>query len=144
MDLRGPWKWDDDSVDEVRCSHVVEHLTGPERIHFVNELYRVLKPGASAEIETPHWASARAYGDLTHQWPPVSEFWFFYLSREWRDEHAQHANDDYACDFQVSWGTTLHPHVKTRNQEFQQFATTFYREASQDMVATLTKPEASE
>lgn len=138
-DLRGQWKWDDDSVDEVYSSHFVEHLTAPERIHFANELYRVLKPGGTAEIVTPHWASGRAYGDLTHQWPPVSEFWFFYLSRSWREANAPHTSDLYSCDFVVEWGTSLHPQIALRNQEFQQFASAFYREACQDLVSTWRK-----
>ena len=141
-DLREPWKWDDASVDEVWCSHFVEHLKAPERIHFVNELYRVLKPRCSAEIIVPHWASARAYGDLTHEWPPVSEFWFLYLSREWREKNAPHTCDLYRCDFQANWGSSLHPDIAVRNQEHQQFAKTFYKEAAQDLVATLTKLEA--
>jgi len=141
-DLRGTWKWEDDSVDEAHCSHFVEHLTGPERIHFVNELYRVLKPGAKATLIVPHWASCRAYGDLTHQWPPVSEFWFYYLLRSWREVNAPH-NDEYTCDFDATWGYSLHPAVTVRNQEFQGFAAQFYKEACQDIVATLAKRPAT-
>ena len=33
--------FEDSSVDEFHCSHFLEHLTGPERIHFFNELWRV-------------------------------------------------------------------------------------------------------
>src|ERR1700751_2644070 len=62
-DLTKGWPWKNNSVDEVYCSHFIEHLEVPERIHFVNELYRVLKPGATALIITPHWCSHRAYGD---------------------------------------------------------------------------------
>lgn len=61
--------YQDDSVDEVRSSHFVEHLTGAERIHFFNELYRVMKNGATAQIVTPNWSHSCAYGDPTHQWP---------------------------------------------------------------------------
>lgn len=141
-DLRGPWKWDDDSVSEVYCNHFLEHLTARDRIHFANELYRVLKPGGTAEVIVPHWGSGRAYGDLTHQWPPVSEFWFLYLGRKWRESEAPHTVDDYSCDFVVTWGKRLHPDIVVRNQEFQQFAATFYLEAAQDLVSTWEKPEA--
>src|SRR5262245_23385575 len=48
VDLRKRWPWKDNSVDEAVSSHFLEHLTGPERAHFANELYRVLKPGAKA------------------------------------------------------------------------------------------------
>lgn len=132
------WPWEDNSVDEACSSHFVEHLTANERIHFVNELYRVLKPKGQCQIIVPHWASCRAYGDLTHQWPPVSEFWFYYLSKEWRAANAPH-NDGYTCDFDATWGYSFHPMLMVRNQEFQQFAMQFYKEACQDIICTLTK-----
>lgn len=141
-DLREPWKWDDNSIDEVYSAHFVEHLTAPERIHFANELYRVLKPGATAEIITPHWSSLRAFGDLTHQWPPVSEHWFFHLRKSWREEHAPHSCKLYTCDFDVNFGVRLASDVVVRNQEYQQFAARFYTNACDDLVATWIKREA--
>jgi hypothetical protein len=132
------WPWNDESVDEAHCSHMVEHLTGPERIHFANELCRVLKKGAKATIVTPHWASCRAYGDLTHQWPPVSEFWFLYLNAAWRKTNAPH-NDGYTCDFDHGIGYGLNPQLTVRNQEYQQYALAWFKEAAMDTVATLVK-----
>ena len=132
------WPFDDNSVDEARANHFVEHLTAPERIHFVNELWRCLKVGAKCQIVTPHWASTRAYGDLTHQWPPVSEFWFYYLNREWRKANAPH-NTDYTCNFEAAWGYGVHPQLTVRNAEYQSFALSFYKEAAQDLMATVTK-----
>ena len=87
------WPFEDGSVDEVHASHFVEHLLPAERIHFVNELQRVLKDpvyengriiNGFATMIVPHWASQRAYGDLTHTWPPVSEFLFQYLDNDGR------------------------------------------------------------
>lgn len=132
------WPWKDGTVDEVNASHVVEHFTPKQRIHFVNELHRVLKPGAKATIVVPHWASCRAYGDLTHQWPPVSEFWFYYLSKEWREQNAPH-NDEYTCHFAATWGYSVNPAHLNRNMEYQQFALSNYKEAAQDLAATLIK-----
>jgi len=138
VDLRKRWPWKDSSVDEIHCSHFVEHLDAAERIHFVNEMYRVMKPTAKATVVAPHWASTRAYGDLTHRWPPVAEFWFYYLNREWRTSNAPH-NDEYTCDFEVTWGYALHPALVSRNQEFQTNALQWYKEAAQDIVATFVK-----
>lgn len=138
VDLTKKWPFKDDSVDEAHASHFIEHLTSEERIHFVNELYRVLKPGAKAQIIAPHWASCRAYGDLTHKWPPVSEFWFYYLSKDWRAQNAPH-NDGYECDFDVTWGYSLHPSLTSRVSERQQEAIQFYKEAAQDVIATFVK-----
>ena len=59
----GRWPWDDNSVDEIHASHFLEHLTNldgkNERVHFFNEAYRVLKPGASMSLIFPHWACNR-------------------------------------------------------------------------------------
>lgn len=109
-----PWPWEDNSVEDVYCSHVVEHLEAQERIHFVNELYRVLKSGKKAWIQTPHWASARAFGDLTHKWPPVSEFWPWYLNKRWREQYAPH-DDFYTCDFEFSTQNLVDPKFKHRD-----------------------------
>jgi len=132
------WPWADGSVDEANCEHVVEHLVPAERIHFVNELYRVLKKGGRCLVVTPHWASNRAYGDLTHQWPPVSEMWFAYLSAAWRETNAPH-NDGYSCDFEAVYGYGINPALTVRSQEFQQHALGWFKEAAMDLVATLTK-----
>lgn len=145
-----PWPWDDNSVDEARASHFVEHLDAAERIHFANELWRVLKPGAQALIVVPHWASCRAYGDLSHKWPPVSEFWFFYLNRTWREANAPHLDArllresaynerGYTCDFDFGAGYTFNPNLSVRSDEYKQFALENYKEAAQDIIATLTK-----
>ncbi len=137
-DLTKKWPWKTGSVDEVHCSHTVEHFTAKERIHFVNELYRVLKPNAKATIVVPHWASQRAYGDLTHQWPPVSEFWFYYLDKTWRATNAPH-NDGYTCDFNVTWGYGMREDLLSRNQEYQNHAMANFKEVLTDTIATFTK-----
>jgi SAM-dependent methyltransferase len=144
MDVREKWPYDDNSVDEVHSSHFIEHLTGAERVKFYNEMYRVMKPGAKATIVTPHWASNRAYGDPTHQWPPVSEMSFYYLSKGWRETQAPHTDsqwnpDGYSCNFEATWGYGLHPSLLVRNQEYQQFAVANYKESCQDTHTTLTK-----
>lgn len=131
------WPWDHNSVDEVHCSHMLEHLTKPERVHFANELHRVLKPGGKATIITPHAFSVRAYGDLTHEWPVVS-FWYLYLNAAWRKENAPH-NDGYTCDFDHGYGFGLHPTVQARNQEYQNYAVVHLLEGAQDLYVTLTK-----
>lgn len=142
----GSWPFSDNSVDEAHASHFLEHLTSLQRVNFFNELYRVLKPKAQCTIITPHWASSRAYGDPTHQWPPVCEFGYFYLSKKWRAENAPHADAEhspagYSCDFDATWGYSLHPSLGVRNEEWQHFAINFYKEAAQDLIATVTKRE---
>lgn len=137
LDLRQPWPWADGSIEEAYSSHFIEHLTGPERIHFFNELYRVLKPKAQCQVIVPHWASGRAYGDLTHQWPPVVEMFWYYLNKDWRALNAPHV--PLVCDFDAAWGHSLAQQWVSRNQEAQAFAINHYREVAQDMICTVTK-----
>lgn len=139
-----PLPFEDGSVEEVHASHFVEHLTAAERCYLMNDLFRVMKPGAKMQMIVPHWGSNRAYGDPTHQWPPIGEMWFYYLKREWRMSQAPHTDksnwpEGYDCDFEATWGYTMHPAFNTRNAEFQQFAMNYYREGAQDIVATLTR-----
>lgn len=141
---REPLPFGDATVEEVHASHFLEHLTSTERCQLLNELHRVMKPGAKATIIVPHWGSNRAYGDPTHQWPPVSEMFFYYLSREWRSGNAPHTDKKnwplgFDCDFEATWGYSMHPSLNVRNVEFQQFALQNYKEAAQDMQATLTR-----
>lgn len=141
-----PWPFEDASVEEVHCSHVIEHIPARERIKFVNELYRILTPGGKATLIAPHWASNRAYGDMTHHWPPVSEMWFYYLRKGWRLDEGNAPHDDithnpegYACDFDATWGYGMHQALVVRNQEYQQYALQWFKEAVTDIIATLTK-----
>jgi hypothetical protein len=143
MELTGRWPWDDSTVDEARMSHVLEHFTGPQRVHIFNELYRVLKPGAAAMIITPYWASNRAYGDFTHLWPPVSEALYSYLSKSWRglnapDNDIKWNPDGYNCDFESDVRYTLHPEIASRDEKSRDTAITFYKEACQDLVVRVT------
>lgn len=151
-----PWPFANQTVEEAYSSHCLEHLNARGRCHFANELYRVMKPGAKATIIVPHWGSCRAYGDPTHQWPPVSEMWPLYLNKLWRigdpdakpnptPANAPHTDRQYLtwgydCDFDVMTAPAgLHPACNGRSQEWLQFAVAFYKEAITDMHILLTR-----
>lgn len=137
----------DNSVAEAHCSHFLEHLehnqTRPERVRFMNELWRVLIPGGQAKIITPHWASHRAYGDFTHADKPVSEMFYPYLDKTWRSTNAPdndiaHNPDGYLCDFTSEISHQLHPELQGKTAEEKNFAVTWYKEAVLDLHASLT------
>ena len=69
VDLSQPWPWPDNSVDEVLAYSVFEHL--PDKIHTMNELWRVLKPGGIARLQLPH----AALGDGGHCDPTHCSYW---------------------------------------------------------------------
>ena len=155
------WPWPNNSVAEVYSSHFLEHLTQRERVHFANELYRVLVPGryvdgalveGFARISTPHWCSERAYGDPTHKWPPVTGWLYFYWNRDWRmgnpanpafqNPQAPHTDiennrDGYSCDFDWNLQGVFRPELTTRSEEYRRFASENYKEAFTDLVAIL-------
>ncbi len=54
----------DNSVDEIYCAHVLEHIADLESV--MKEFHRVLKTGASLIIRVPHCFSPSAFGDPTH------------------------------------------------------------------------------
>lgn len=96
VDLSGPWPWGDSSVEEVLALDVCEHIGNGYRlahdknmyafllpvngrIHFMNELHRVLVPGGRATIETPNAAKGVGFTqDPTHVSPYcLSTFKYF-------------------------------------------------------------------
>lgn len=50
-DLRTVWPWDDSSIAAITAHDIIEHL--PDRIHTMNEMWRVLQPGGQADILVP-------------------------------------------------------------------------------------------
>ena len=152
-DLRvTPWPFETSSVTSVNCSHVLEHLTNLndkwERVHFFNELHRVLVPveynsagipvAGFARITIPHWASNRYYGDPTHK-EPFGEMGICYLDPAWRKQNAPHTDKDhtpggYDCHFACTYDYTLHQGLAGRNTEYVQMAVTFWKEAIQDVI----------
>lgn len=135
-----PWPWKDASVDEVHCSHFLEHLTGPERIPFMAELWRILKPNAKAVIVTPDYRSVRAVQDPTHAWPPLGPQSYLYWNRKWRQDNGIHYIENgkpidfdfgYAESYDAAWGQ--------RHEAARVFASTHYLNAVQDIIVTMTK-----
>ena len=65
-DLSKPWPWADSSVEAVKAFDVIEHIE--DKIHFMNELWRVCRSGAVVEIEVPNAChGAGGFQDPTHK-----------------------------------------------------------------------------
>lgn len=136
-----PWPWKDNTVDALWCSHFVEHIPANIRWRFFEECYRIMKADAIMRVFVPSWKSERAYGDMTHEWPPVTPFFFYYLSRNWREANKL-TYGPYAlnCNLESQCGPTgLNPAFGDKNHETQVFACNHYLEAYPDMWITLTK-----
>jgi SAM-dependent methyltransferase len=63
-DLSESWPWEDSSVDHIRAFDIIEHL--PDKIHTMNEAWRVLKHGGTFEIAVPTTDGPGAWQDPTH------------------------------------------------------------------------------
>lgn len=99
-----PWPWADGSVDELHASHFLEHVPAREveerdmasrsaapapigkdfLCAFMDEAYRVLKPGGMFTVIVPNARSNGAFQDPTHRRFFVAES-FGYFSKQWRD-----------------------------------------------------------
>ena len=60
-----PYPFEDNSVDEVICSHILEHLQDINKT--MEEIYRICKPNASVIVRAPYYKSHYAFGDSTHR-----------------------------------------------------------------------------
>merc|ERR1712166_220146 len=63
-----PWPWQNNSVDSVMATHVLEHLGSSvdEYLRFWQELYRVSSHNATIGVSVPHHRHDNWFGDPTH------------------------------------------------------------------------------
>jgi predicted SAM-dependent methyltransferase len=74
---RGGLPFRDDSFDQVRAVHVIEHVA--DVIRTMEEFHRVTRPGGTIFIVTPHYTDSNSFCDPTHRWHLNSySFVFFY------------------------------------------------------------------
>lgn len=83
-----PWPWANDSVTEVRMSHVLEHLgqSPPVFVGVMKELYRVCRHGARIHVQVPHPRHDFYLNDPTHVrpiLPATLELFSLRRNREW-------------------------------------------------------------
>jgi predicted SAM-dependent methyltransferase len=103
---------DTNSIDEVHCVHVLEHVTRDKYQSMIAEMHRVLKPGGALYVETPDFRgtvdrlqTAFANNDLEaiHIWTTsvygkseregMSHYWGFYEGLLRRDFRYQGFNE---------------------------------------------------
>jgi hypothetical protein len=153
--LKFPWKqFADNSVDEIECSHFVEHIPHGDGyndpfLQFFDEIHRILKPAefdpnnpniptkGFANITCPYYSSMRAWQDPTHQ-RAISEASFLYLNKQWRIDNKL---DHYTvkCDFDFSYGYVMSPEWQNRSQEAVTFAMQHYINVVNDIQILLVK-----
>jgi len=135
-----PFPWADNSVDEIHCSHFIEHLPAREveqrdivegksgldlvgrdfLLTFFDECWRILKPDSIMTVVVPNARSDRGFQDPTHRRFIVPTT-FAYLNADWRQlQRLEHY--PVRCNF-VDKGvvpivmqelTLLHPEAQSR------------------------------
>lgn len=129
--MQFPWPWADNSVEEIHCSHFIEHIPMGDVTYadgvtvknyffaFFDEVYRILKKDGVATIIWPYLKSTRAFQDPTHtRFIPAEAFG--YLNKGWRVTNGlDHypVNCDFSCVTSFSHAAELaarHDEVRAR------------------------------
>ena len=140
-----PWPFEDESVDEIWCSHYVEHI--PHEIHnedgrdgliqFMDEVYRILKPEGIIKIEAPYYKHERAYGDPTHT-RYMGDLSFAYFNKYWRDTNKlSHYGINCDCDIKMSY--LIDNDLTLKSNEIRAEAIKKEWNAVQDIMVEMTK-----
>jgi hypothetical protein len=95
-----------------------------------------MKKDATALIITPNWSHSCAYGDPTHQWPPMSQWYPLYLHKDWRASNAPHTA--YTCHFDHVIAGSWDGSLETHSLEVRQFRMHNYINGWRDLIITLT------
>lgn len=135
-----PYPFADNSVDEIRSSHFLEHIDGPTRMKMMDELWRIMKGGAKAIHVFPYYKSQRYYQDPTHAWPPIVENSFLYFNKQWRetnklDYYDIHCNFDFVLNYHFgpeNWQVWSNKQEMVRNSAMRN-----YWEVIDDMSVTM-------
>uniref|UniRef100_A0A6M3LK12 Putative methyltransferase n=1 Tax=viral metagenome TaxID=1070528 RepID=A0A6M3LK12_9ZZZZ len=73
-----PWPLPDSICNKILCSHIYEHIKPWVSIDFMNECWRVMKPGGQLLISTPYATSHGFYQDPTHCNPANESTWTYF------------------------------------------------------------------
>jgi predicted SAM-dependent methyltransferase len=159
-----PWPFEDESVDEIHCSHFLEHVPSREvgeldisgaphheitkeargrwigqdmLFAFMDECWRILKPEGWMHVIVPSGRSNRAFQDPTHRRFFVQET-FLYFNAEWRK---QNGLDHYRarCHFGFDVNHTLPTEETLRSPEAQTMRFMHFWNVTVDWVAKLKK-----
>ncbi len=66
-DLKRGLPYDDNSVDSIYISHVLEHFEWDDFFFIMAEMHRVLKPGARVDIIVPCYTFLEGAFDIDHK-----------------------------------------------------------------------------
>lgn len=131
-----PWPIESGVAEQVHCAHFIEHVD--DAISFIDEIYRILKPGGAVRFVAPYYTSIRAWQDPTHK-RAISEAFFHYFDQDWR----KFANvDQYPIKSRFKVEKIDHSVNQAwagKSQDALQFAATHYWNVIDDILVTMRK-----
>jgi SAM-dependent methyltransferase len=94
-----PWPFEEDSIDAIVASHILEHFPQEGGVAFLQECHRILKPGGALRIAVPDldkFIRAHVTGDFAplggYHWTDMNYLMggppAFELRPEWRHYYA--------------------------------------------------------
>ena len=132
-----PWPIESESAEDIVCNHYIEHTT--DLMQFMNEVYRILKPGGKIKIIAPYYTSIRCWQDPTHK-RAISDATFLYFNKGWREVNKLD-HYDIKSDFDFTYGYDMNALWAGRAEEARNFAITHYWNIVNDIHVVLTKRE---
>jgi ubiquinone/menaquinone biosynthesis C-methylase UbiE len=127
-----PLPFEESSIDEFLCSHLLEHLSHP--LDFMQELYRVAKPEAKAVFKVPYGSNDIAFEDPTHVRPYfLGSFGYFSQPYYYGSDYGYRG--DWRTDKIDLMVSAEKFHGKAANQIFYDINT--YRNIVLEMIVTL-------
>lgn len=147
MDLQQfPWDIESESVEEIHCSNYLEHIphnvNNPNDkrdglIQFMDEAYRILKPGGKLFVQVPYGSSFRAYGDPTHERYLV-DMSFYYYNKEWR-ESQKLTQMGINCNFDCIFSYYISNEMTLKSEEIRNKSFIHDWNAIDDLMVEMTK-----
>jgi SAM-dependent methyltransferase len=74
-----PYPFRDDAFDRLLAIHVIEHLA--DVVRTMEEFHRLVRPGGTVRIETPHYTDFSSFCDPTHR-SHLNSFSFRYFGEK--------------------------------------------------------------
>ena len=133
--IQASYSWEDfrERVREI-------DLDGPSDglILFMDEVYRILKPGGTATFATPYYQGGILWQDPTHR-RGITELTYKYFDKQWRD-NSKLNHYGIKSDFDVKLkGYDMFPDIKFTTDDEKKFGMRCYNNVIISMYVVLTK-----
>ena len=128
--------YESESIEEISGESVLEKVENLPR--FLDECYRLLKPGGKAVFSSFYYASVQAWqSPLTKR--GISETSLSFADKKWREQN-NFSEVDCKCDFEIQASFAIDPSVeKERSEAAKLFWLGKFNNVVQAVLFTLTK-----